>query len=189
MPNGDFQDARTRVQDAAGELYQLAALMMGNESEAVELVEAAVAQIRIDPCAEADASVREAGRALVSTAVARLSKEDPSAFEAPLFLGSAAGPCIEQDDLASAGFTPAQLTRLLSGPERGRLRDWLNHLSVVQRAIFVERAILGWDNATAAASFNDSASRKWQPGQVGELFRQALCSLASSIVHAATAKA
>jgi DNA-directed RNA polymerase specialized sigma24 family protein len=78
---------------------------------------------------------------------------------------------------------------MISGPGRRTLRDWLNKLPVAQRAIFVERAILGWDNAAAAASLSKAAARNWQPRQVSELFRQALCSLATSLVHAATARA
>jgi hypothetical protein len=65
------------------------------------------------------------------------------------------------------------------------LRDWLNQLPAAQRAIFIERAILGWDNAAVAASLNNAVSRNWQPRQVSEVFRQALCSLANSLVHSA----
>jgi DNA-directed RNA polymerase specialized sigma24 family protein len=189
MADSDCQDAQTRVHAAASELYQIAALMMGDESHAVELVEKVVGEARIDPCAEADASVEAARRALVESAVTRLSKIDPNAFDIPVFPEEASGHCIDDDDLSSAGISTSQLADMLRGPERGRLRDWLNKLPVAQRAIFVERAILGWDNAAAAASLSKAAARNWQPRQVSELFRQALCSLATSLVHAATVQA
>jgi DNA-directed RNA polymerase specialized sigma24 family protein len=123
---------------------------------------------------------------LVEAAVMRLSHADPLAFEAPAG-GESAGGCIEDDDLASAGMSADQLAGMLHGPGRGVLREWLNQLPVAQRAIFVERAVLGWDNAAAAASLTKAAARSWQPRQVSDLFRQALCSLANSLVHATVA--
>lgn len=189
MVDGDCKDGQLKAQDAAVELYQLAALMLGDESQAAELVEDAVAQTNIDPCAEGDASVRAARLNLVETAVARLSQANPKAFDAPSLSVQHSGGCIEDDDLSSAGISTSQLAGMLSGPGRRTLRDWLNKLPVAQRAIFVERAILGWDNAAAAASLSKAAARNWQPRQVSELFRQALCSLATSLVHAAAAQA
>ena len=189
MADGDCDDARSRVHDAAGELYQIAALMMGDELQAVELVERAVAETRIDPCAEADASVEAARQALVETAVARLSEADPKAFDVPAQTEEASGHCIDDDDLSSVGISAGQLASMMTGPERRTLRDWLNQLPVAQRTVFVERAILGWDNASAAASLSRAAARNWQPGQVREVFRQALCSLATSLVHSTAAQA
>ncbi|MGC2164073.1 MAG: hypothetical protein WA634_19400 [Silvibacterium sp.] len=189
MVDSDCKDGQLKAQDAAVELYQLAALMLGDESQAAELVEDAVAKTNIDPCAEGDASVHAARLNLVETAVARLSQANPKAFDTPSLSGEPSGGCIEDDDLSSAGISTSQLAEMLSGPGRRTLRDWLNKLPVAQRAIFVERAILGWDNAAAAASLSRAAARNWQPRQVSELFRQALCSLATSLVHAAAAQA
>lgn len=189
MADSDCQSGRLKAQDAAHyaavELYQLAVLMLGDESQAADLVETTVAQTKIDPCVEAEASVDAARRYLFETAVARLHQADPRAFDLPATAGRAGG-CIEDDDL-SAGISTSQLSDVVNGPGRRSLRDWLNKLPAVQRAIFVERAILGWDNATAAASLSKAVSRNWQPRQVSELFRQALCSLANSLVHAAAA--
>lgn len=177
------------VHDTAAELYQLAALMLGDETQAADLVEATVAQTDIDPCAKAAASVDAARLNLVETALARLSQADPKAFDAPALSAHASGGCIEDDDLSSAGISTSQLAKMVSGAGRSSLRAWLDKLPVAQRAIFVERAILGWDNAAAAASLSRAASRNWQPRQVSELFRQALCSLATSLVHSATVQA
>jgi DNA-directed RNA polymerase specialized sigma24 family protein len=189
MVDSDCQGELLKAQDAAVELYQLAALMLGDESQAIELVEATVAQTNIDPCTEVEASVQAARIRLVRTAIARLSQADPGSFDAPVVSGEARGGCIEDDDLSSVEVSASQIAGMISGPGRRTLRDWLNKLPVAQRAVFVERAILGWDNAAAAASLSDAASRSWQPNQVSDLFRQALCSLASSLVHATTARA
>lgn len=188
MVENDCEGGRLKAQDAAAELYQIAALMLGDESQAVELVEAAVAQTTIDPCSEAEASVDAARHNLVEAAVARLSQADPGAFDAPAVSG-ATSSCIEDDDLSAAGISTAQLSEMMAGPGRRTLRNWLNQLSASQRAIFVQRAILGWDNSAAAAALSKAASRAWQPRQVSEIFRQALCSLANSLAHAATAQA
>lgn len=188
MPDVDCENGRSKAQEAAAELYQLAALMLGDEARAVEAVETAVARTEVDPCADAEASVGAARAHLVETALARLSQADPRAFEAPAS-SAPAGACIEGDDLSAAGISSRQLAAMVSGPGRRTLREWLNRLPAAQRIIFIQRAILGWDNAASAASLRGSASGEWQPGQVGEVFRQALCSLASSLAQATAAHA
>jgi len=189
MQDVDCENGRSRVQESAAELYQLAALMLGDETQAVEAVEAAVASTEIDPCADADASVSAARTHLVETTLARLRQADPRALKAPALSAISAGGCIEGDDLSAAGISSSQLAAMVSGPGRRTLREWLNRLSAAQRIIFVQRAILGWDNAASAASLGRWASEIWQPGQVGEVFRQALCSLANSLAHAAVSQA
>ena len=185
MAGTDCHGGHITAHDAAVELYQIAALFSGgDETQAVELVESAVAQTTIDPCADAQASVYATRVTLVETAVARLNQADPRAFDLPASSGNAGG-CIEDDDLASTGISASQLAGMLSGTGRRTLREWLNKLPAAQRAIFVERAVLGWDNTTAAASLSKAVSRNWQPRQVSEVFRQALCSLANSLVHSA----
>lgn len=188
MVESDCEGGLLKVHDAAVELYQLAALMLGDEARAADLVENVVTKTRIDPCADTETSVNAARIDLVETAVADLSHADPAAFNAPAPSANPGG-CINDDDLSSAGISSAQLAEMVTGPERHTLRDWLNKLPAAQRAVFVERAILGWDNATAAASLSKAASRKWQPRQVSDTFRQALCSLATSLVHAAASQA
>ena len=70
------------------------------------------------------------------------------------------------------------------GEGRGRLRTWLQHLPLAQRAIFVERVVLGHDNtATAETLRSASGTASWTPEKVSTVFRQALCSLATSLVH------
>jgi hypothetical protein len=186
--DGDYQGGLKTAHDAAKELYHLAALILGDETQAVELVETAVAKTSIDPCADPQASVDAARLNLVEAAVAHLNRTDPAAFEAPAPSGIP-GSCIDDDDLSSSGISASQLAGMVSGPGRRTLRDWLNKLPAAQRAIFVERAILGWDNAAAAASVSRVVSRDWHPRQVGDVFRQALCSLANSLAHSAAVHA
>ena len=173
MGDCDCTGGQVTAQDAVAELYQLAALMLGDPRQAAEAAEATVARISIDPCADAKASMNEAREHLVKVAVARLSAREPKAFDPP---ASASGPagCIEEDDLAAAGVSASELARLLHDPGRGVLRDWLNKLPAAQRAVFVLRAMMGWDNATAAVMLSEAAARHWQAEQVSELFRQAL---------------
>ena len=47
------------------------------------------------------------------------------------------------------------------------------------------RAVLGWNNAATAATLANGTGIKtgWSAAQVGESFRQALCSLANALVH------
>lgn len=188
-PDLDCDNGRSRAQETAAELYQLAALMLGDETQAVEAVETAVARTEVDPCADAQASVNAARAHLVETALTRLSQAHPRAFDAPAPSATASSACIEGDDLSAAGVSAGQLESMVSGTASRTLRDWLNRLPAVQRIIFVQRAILGWDNAASAASFHKLVSAEWQPSQVGEVFRQALCSLASSLAHANAAHA
>jgi len=185
MQDSDCEGGLLKAQDAAVELYQLAALMLGNESEALNLVESTVAQVEVDPCAEEKAGVDAARHHLIEAGVARMKQLDPQAFIAPAPDDGPVVSCIEDDDLSAAGISPSQMAELIGGAGRGDLRVWLEKLPLAQRAIFVQRAVLGWDNGATAASLNTGAGVKstWSAQQISELFRQALCSLANSLVH------
>lgn len=176
-----------KAQDAALELFQVAALMLGNEAEAVTLVEEAVAATELDPCADAAAMRRLATATLIEGALGKLSRRDPAAFEASEANHEPA-TCIENDDLSAAGVSPGQLSELIAGGGREQLREWLGQLPGVQRAVFVQRAVLGQDNAVTAETLRKSAGRGangWTADKVSEVFRQALCSLATSLVNSA----
>lgn len=184
----DCEGGVLKAQDTAVELYQLAALMLGDEGEALNLVESTVAEVEVDPCAPEDGAVETARHQLVEAAVARMREADPGSFAVP---SQADGPvsCIEDDDLSAAGISAAQIAELVNGVVNragsgGRLRAWLDQLPLAQRAIFVQRAVLGWDNGVTAASLSQGGGTGWSAAQVGEIFRQALCSLANSLVHA-----
>jgi len=184
----DCEGGVLKAQDTAVELYQLAALMLGEEGEALNLVESTVAEVEVDPCAPEDGAVETARHRLIEAAVVRMREADPGSFTAP---SQADGPvgCIEDDDLSAAGISAAQIAELVNGAvdragSGGRLRAWLDELPLAQRAIFVQRAVLGWDNGVTAASLSQGGGARWSAAQVGEIFRQALCSLANSLVHA-----
>ena len=61
------------AEDTALQLFQIAALMLGDEQEAVSLVEESVAKVETDPCAEATLAYAEARSLLVHTAVQRMA--------------------------------------------------------------------------------------------------------------------
>jgi hypothetical protein len=174
-----------RAEVAAVELYRLAALMLGSEAAALRLVEKTISQFEVDPCGQEEAAAELVRRQLIQGAIAEMAEADPAAFAAPVLAFGAQPACIEEDDLSSAGISPAQLSELVNGAGRGELRQWLERLPLAQRAIFVQRAVLGWDNGTAAESLNHASGGGWQPQLAGETFRHALCSLATSMVHSA----
>lgn len=175
----------TLVQGTAEKLFQTAALLLGDEVEAVGLVEETMATAEVDPCADGSQAQAVLQNQLVQSAVRKLSYRDPGSFAAAKT--ETGNPlCIDEDDLSTAGISPAQLSQLLEGEGRGQLRGWLEHLPPAQRAIFVERAMLGQDNAATAQVLRAGGGEiaaGWTPDKVREVFRQALCSLATSLVH------
>jgi DNA-directed RNA polymerase specialized sigma24 family protein len=172
------------AQDTATKLFQTAALLLGNEAEAVNLVEEAVASVEVDPCADAARAQVLVQEQLVQAAIRCLSQREPASFAiaADSPAGSANG--IEDDDISAAGISPSQLAYLLEGDGRQQLRGWLEHLPAAQRVVFVERAMLGQDNGATAANLRGNGNAAgWTADRVGEVFRQALCSLATSLIH------
>src|ERR1700733_6986952 len=125
MIDNDCAGAGLKAQDAAVELYQLAALMLGNEGDALDLVEETVSQAEIDPCEQEDVAVNVARHQLVAAAVEKMKRTDPLAFVAPPSSDAAHHTCIEDDDLSAAGLTAAGLTQMVNGPGREELRCWL----------------------------------------------------------------
>jgi DNA-directed RNA polymerase specialized sigma24 family protein len=182
---GDHGCSELLVQDTASKLFQTAALLLGNEDDAVSLVEDTMAGVEVDPCADADRARVLMQDYLVRAAIRKLMERDPDSFAVMEGAGSSAS-CIEDDDLSAAGLSQAQLASLLEGEGRNQLRGWLDHLSAAQRAVFVERAMLGQDNAAIAQNLRagGKSAAGWTPDTVSEVFRQALCSLATALVHA-----
>ncbi len=171
------------VQETAAELFQLAALLMSDQVQAVALVEETLASVEIDPCLDPPAA-RLLGRQQVLTlGLARLRQLDPGSFLG--VPGSSSPLCVEDEDLGAAGISKAQLAEWLATEGRQDLRDWLAALPGAQRAIFVQRALLGEGNVAVARALDASAdgSPSWTPLAVGEMYRLALCSLANSLAH------
>jgi DNA-directed RNA polymerase specialized sigma24 family protein len=186
---GDQGCSELLVQNTAVKLFQTAALLMGDEAEAVDLVEETMAAAEVDPCADAASAQLIVQDQLIQAAIRKFSEREPGSFAAAE-TGGGNALCIEGDDLSAAGISPAQLNQLLEGEGRGRLRGWLEHLPPAQRAVFVERAVLGQDNTVTAQTLRAGGGESaagWTADKVSDVFRQALCSLASSLVHAGAA--
>lgn len=170
--------------DSVQELFQTAALILADQAEAIAAFEQAVAASDVDPCADPASAYMHTREVLTQMAVARAVAMNPAAFE-PEALTPANDVCLDTDDWAATGLTAQQLSEVVSGSGRTRLRDWLEHLRPAARVIFVLRAILGKDSATVAATLRGAEVKPgWTSEQVGQVFRGALCSLASSLVQA-----
>src|SRR6202041_3421411 len=145
------------AEDTALHLFQIAALMLGDEQEAVSLVEESVAKVETDPCAEGTLAYAEARTLLVRTAVQRMAGLYPEAFAVPVAQPADAA-CIDTDDLGSTGLTGEQFGALISGAGRAGMREWLNRLAPALRAIFVLRAVAGQDGEQTAESLRQSGA-------------------------------
>jgi DNA-directed RNA polymerase specialized sigma24 family protein len=177
------------AEDSALHLFQIAALMLGDEQEAVSLVEQSVAQVEADPCAEGEQAYDEARTLLVQTAIKRMAGLYPEAFAVPSAQPADAA-CLETDDLTAVGLTGEQFGTLISGGGRARMREWLGRLTPALRAIFVLRAVAGQDGEQTAESLRQSGAtgaQGWRRDLVGSAYRQALCSLASCLMSAQAA--
>jgi DNA-directed RNA polymerase specialized sigma24 family protein len=187
---GPVAEARELMaEDTALQLFQIAALMLGDEQEAVSLVEEVVAKVEADPCAEGVLAYAEARTLLVRTAVQRMAGLYPEAFVVPASQPADA-VCLETDDLEAAGLSGDQFGALISGAGRAGTREWLERLAPALRAIFVLRAVAGQDGEQTAESLRQSGAtgaQAWRRDQVGTAYRQALCSLASCLLSAQTA--
>ncbi len=170
------------AENTALELFQIGALLLGNENEAVDLVEETVAQVTADPCCDGIAAHDEAKDRLIRTGLQRMHRVDPAAFVAGGDAESAS--CIDSDDVGAGGFSAERLLELTHGAGRTQLRQWLEQLPSASRAVFVLRAVVGLDSAATAESLRNLGDGNWTAAGISQIFRQALCSLANSMVHA-----
>ena len=173
---------------AAG-LYNQASMLVGEGEESVQLVEAAVATAEIGACDDAVQARKSSRLALARAAVELLAKRTPGCLDAPSGVEHVS-TCIGDDDLDAASESGAELQKLMAGPDRGRVRTWLGSLPTPQRVIFVLRAVSGFtstETASLLADHGGAGAAGWSAEPVREIFRQALCSLASQLLHASTA--
>jgi DNA-directed RNA polymerase specialized sigma24 family protein len=182
------------LEKIAVELYRVSSMLLGEGEEAIALIEDVVARIDLQDCSSHDEALHLSRLLLAAEAISVLRKRDsannPRSLAAP---AQETGPvgCIEDDDLSAAGVTPDELEQMISGPEAHRLRDWLEGLSVSLRVVFVLRAVADLSSvevATALAKHGGSAAQGWTTDAVRSSFRQALCSLASQLVHATASR-
>jgi len=174
---------------AAG-LYNLASMLVGEGEDSIRVIETAVATLEVCSSHGALQARKASRRAVCRAALDLLLSRDAQCLAAP---GRAPGPvtCIEDDELDSVGVSATELDRMLSGPDRDRVRKWLAELPTALRTVFALRAVAGL-TANEAASLlvehGGPAAAGWTTASVREVFRQGLCSLASQLLHASAAR-
>jgi DNA-directed RNA polymerase specialized sigma24 family protein len=174
---------------AAG-LYSLASMLLGEGEESVRLVEEAVANAEVSVCQDPEVARQSSRRDLCAAALKVLAQRDPESLAAPAGL-TPASVCIEEDDLASAGISSAELEGMIAGPERDRVREWLESLPAWMRVVFVLRAVAGFsaaETATLLRTHGGPEAAAWTPEAAREVFRQGLCSLASQLLQASVVR-
>jgi hypothetical protein len=175
---------------AAG-LYSMASMLVGEGEDSVRLVETAIATAEVSACDDAAQARKSSRLALCRVALEVLDRRDPGSLAAPLNL-QATTTCIQDEDLDTGEVSSDELAKLISGPEKDRVRRWLSGLEPAFRVVFVLRAVAAFTSAEVAellAAHGGPAAFGWTAADVREVFRQALCSLASQVIHAANAHA
>jgi DNA-directed RNA polymerase specialized sigma24 family protein len=174
---------------AAG-LYSLASMLLGEGEESVRLVEEAVANAEVSVCQDPQVARESSRRDLCAAALKVLAQRDSESLAAPAGLAPAS-VCIEEDDLAAAGISSEELEGMIAGPERDRVREWLESLPTWIRVVFVLRAVAGFSATETAALLRTHGgpnAADWTPDAAREVFRQGLCSLASQLLQASAAR-
>jgi DNA-directed RNA polymerase specialized sigma24 family protein len=174
---------------AAG-LYNLASMLVGEGEESIELVEQAVATADLSASDDALQARKSSRLALSRAALEMLDRRSPGSLAAPKSLEHVS-TCIQDDDLDTGEVSSEELAKLMSGPERDRVRQWLVSLPVEFRVIFALRAVAGFSSPEVArllAAHGGPSATAWTPEDVREIYRQALCSLASQVIHAANVR-
>lgn len=183
-PAGDnFNDMFDRI---GANLYTVASMLVGQGEESIQLVEKAIATAEVASSDNAGQALKKDQLALCRAAIDVLRRRNPGSLSAPAGLAQA-HTCIEDDDLDAAGVSRDDLSKMIAGPDRDRLRAWLGGLSDELRVVFVLRAVAGFTSAETAsllASHGAPSVTVWTAEAVREVFRQALCSLASQLLHA-----
>lgn len=170
---------------AAG-LYSMASMLVGEGEDSIKLVETAVANAEVSARSSAGEARRASRLALTTAAVKLIAARDPGNLAAPEGLEHAA-TCIGDDDLDAAAEAREAMERMISGPDRDRVRTWLESLPTAMRTIFVLRAVAeltATETAELLRAWGGPRAAGWNADAVRELFRQALCSLASQLIHA-----
>jgi hypothetical protein len=171
---------------AAG-LYSLASMLAGEGEDGVRLVETAVATTEVSECTDPLVGRKRSRRALAKAALEVIVRRNPGSLAAPEGVEPTGG-CIDDDDLEADGVSGLELERMIAGPDRDRVRSWLENLPVDVRTVFVLRAVAGFtaqETAALLAEYGGPKAAGWTADGVRAVFRQGLCSLASQLIHAA----
>ena len=174
---------------AAG-LYSMASMLVGEGEDSIGLVETAVAQSEVLAGGDATEARRSSRRALCIAAMELIAARKLGSLASPEGLVHAS-TCIEDDDLESAGISRAELESMLAGPDRESVKNWIESLATETRVIFVLRAVAGFtanETAEMLAEHGGKGAEGWNGEAVREIFRQGMCSLASQLIHASTAR-
>jgi hypothetical protein len=170
---------------AAG-LYTLASMLVGEGEDSVRLVETAIATTDARLCDDLVQCRKDCRRVLCGAAIELIARRNPAALAAPARLQPGTG-CIDNEDLDAAADSRVQFERMIAGPDRDRVRRWLADLGADLRTVFVLRASAGFSAQEAAdllAGHGGPQAAGWTAEAVREIFRQALCSLASQVLQA-----
>ncbi len=170
---------------AAG-LYSLASMLVGEGEEGARLVETTIATTDVSSSSDPRVARHESRRALAAAAIEILVRRNPANLAAPEGL-ERVQTCIEDEDLDAAAEYGEELERMIAGPDRDRVRNWLESLPTEMRVIFVLRAVAGLtaaEIATLLAAHGGPQAAGWTPDAIREFFRQGLCSLASQLLQA-----
>lgn len=174
---------------AAG-LYSMASMLLGEGEESIQAVETAIANAEVSACHNPVEARRSSLKALCAAALDKIAQRDPCALVAPVGL-ERVSTCIDDDDLDVARESGEELLRMLAGPDRDRVKNWLASLSPLPRTVFVLRAVAGFtpsETAALLAAHGGPQAAGWGEDAVREFCRQALCSLASQLIQATTAR-
>jgi DNA-directed RNA polymerase specialized sigma24 family protein len=175
---------------AAG-LYSLASMLVGEGEDSIELVETTIATVPASAMRDPIEGRKNCRLALCGAAIELLAQRDPDALPAPENLHSRGG-CIDDEDLDAAAESRLEFERLIVGPERGRVRRWLVDLRPGLRTVFVLRVSAGFtaqETADLLAAHGGPQAAGWTEEAVREVFREALCSLASQVLQASVQSA
>ena len=170
---------------AAG-LYSLASMLVGEGEDSVRLVETAVATTEVAACHDPVEGRKSSRRALARAALQMIAQRNPGDLAAPEGIEPSGG-CIEYDDLEAAGVSRVELEQMMAGPERNRVRNWLENLPADMRTIFALRAVAGFTAPETAALLVENGGPQaagWTGDGVRAVFRQGLCSIASQLIQA-----
>ncbi len=170
---------------AAG-LYTLASMLVGEGEDSVRLVETAIATVPASATGDPAEGRKICRRVLSGSALELLARRDPGALAPPKNLQTGGG-CIDDEDLDAAAESRVQFERMIAGPDRERVRRWLAALRTDMRTIFVLRATAGFtaqETADLLSVHGGPQAAGWSREAVREVFRQALCSLASQVLQA-----
>jgi hypothetical protein len=166
---------------AAG-LYSIASMLVGEGEDSIHVVETAVETADVAACDSPLAARKNSRRALCAAALDLLSRRDAANLAAPQGLEHAA-TCIGDDELDSAGVSSEELERIIAGPDRDRVRTWLESLPTVLRAV---AGFTTPETTDLLRTHGGPQAGGWTDDAVRELFRQGLCSLASQVLQAAS---